>query len=296
MRWSPLARKEARTVVTSKGVWLLAVLMVLWGYRPSYIGWDGLGANITAGYVQIAGTVLLPLGVLLLTYQSIVGERTSGSVKFILGLPLTRTDILLGKVAGRTAGIAGPVAVACLVLGILGLVDHGVFNPILFLGMVLSTIVYVGVLVSIGTAVSAVAKRTVTAAGTVFGVIFLPLVLFWTQISTALFTQVTGTPVNPYEPPASGPLFLLLRLSPDGAYRVVSNWLLGVGNSANTYSHVLTKLEPQTQTNAYVVEATFAPGTAPLYLNEAVGLLILLVWAVVPLGFARYYFSRGDAV
>lgn len=296
MRWYPLARKEARTVVTSKGVWLLAVLIVLWGYRPSYVGWDGLGADITAGYVQIAGTVLLPLGVLLLSYQSIVGERTSGSMKFILGLPLTRTDVLLGKVAGRTAGIAGPVTVACLLLGGIGLVDHGVFNPVLFLGMIVITLAYVGVLVSIGTAVSAVAKRTVTAAGTVFGVIFLPLVLFWTQISTAIFTQVTGTPVNPYEPPASGPLFFLLRLSPDGAYRVVSNWLLGVGNSANTYSHVLTKLEPQTQTNAYVVEATFAPGTAPLYLHEAVGLLVLLVWAVVPLGFARYYFSRGDAV
>jgi len=101
MRWSPLARKEARTVATSKGVWLLAVLLVLWGYRPSYVGWDSLGANITAGYVQVAGTLLLPLGVLLLSYQSIVGERTSGSVKFVLGLPLTRTDVLLGKVFVR---------------------------------------------------------------------------------------------------------------------------------------------------------------------------------------------------
>ena len=86
MRWSPLARKEARTVATSKGVWLLVILLVPWSYRPSYVGWDGLGANITAGYVQLAGTALLPLGVLLLSYQSIVGERTSGSVKFVLGL------------------------------------------------------------------------------------------------------------------------------------------------------------------------------------------------------------------
>ena len=93
MRWSPLARKECRAVATSKGVWLLAVALVLWGYRPSYVGWDGLGANITAGYVQVAGTVLLPLGVLLLSYQSIVGERTSGSVKFVLGLPQVQLEI-----------------------------------------------------------------------------------------------------------------------------------------------------------------------------------------------------------
>ena len=140
MRWSPLARKEARTVATSKGVWLLAALLVPWGYRPSYVGWDGLGANITAGYVQVAGTVLLPLGVLLLSYQSIVGERTSGSVKFVLGLPLTRTDVLLGKIVGRTAGIAGPVSIAFLVLAVIGVVDHGLFEPLPFLGTVIVTL------------------------------------------------------------------------------------------------------------------------------------------------------------
>ena len=78
MRWSPLARKEARTVAASKGVWLLAVLLVPWGYRPSYVGWDALGTNVTAGYVQVAGTVLLPLGVLLLSYRSVVGEPELG--------------------------------------------------------------------------------------------------------------------------------------------------------------------------------------------------------------------------
>lgn len=93
MRWFLLARKEFRAVVTSKGAWLLALLLVLGGYRPSYIGWDALGTDITVAYIQNAVRVLLPLGVLLLSYQSIVGERTSGSLKFVLGLPLTRTDV-----------------------------------------------------------------------------------------------------------------------------------------------------------------------------------------------------------
>lgn len=296
MRWSPLARKEARTVATSKGVWLLAVLLVGWGYRPSYVGWDGLGTNVTAGYVQLAATVLLPLGVLLLSYQSVVGERASGSVKFVLGLPLTRTDVLLGKVVGRTAGIAGPVSVAFLAIGVVGSVDHGTVGPLAFLGTVLVTLVYVGVLVSIAVSISAVVERTVTAAAAVFGGVFLPFVLFWEWVGVALFTGVTGTSVSPFDPPASGPLFLLLRLSPGGAYRVVSNWLLGVGNSADTYDAVLTKLQPQVSTNAYVVEATFEPGTVPPYLHEAFGVLVLLAWGVVPLAVARYRFTRGDAV
>jgi ABC-type transport system involved in multi-copper enzyme maturation permease subunit len=277
-------------------VWLLAILLVLWGYRPSYVGWDVLGANLTVGYVQVAGTALLPLGVLLLSYQSVVGERTSGSLKFVLGLPLTRTDVLVGKVVGRTMGIAGPLCVAFFALGVVGLVDHGVFDPILFLGVVVVTLGYVGVVVSIGVSVSALANRTVTAAGVVFGGVFLPLVLFWTPLVTTVFTRVTGIPVSGFDPPAAGPLFLLLRLSPGGAYRVLTNWLLGVGNSADMYSHVLTKLQPNVTTNAYVVEATFPPGTAPLYLHESLGLVVLLAWFVGPLVVARYRFNRGDAM
>ncbi|WP_435066721.1 ABC transporter permease [Haloplanus sp. C73] len=294
MRWSPLARKEARTVAKSKGVWLLALLLVPWSYRPTYVGWDGLGANITAGYVQLAGTGLLPLGVLLLSYQSVVGERTAGSIKFVLGLPLTRTDILVGKVVGRTVGIAGPVSLSVLVLAGIGVVQHGLFDPLPFLGVVLVTLGYVGVLVSIGVSISAVTERTVTAAGAVFGVVFLPFIAFWSLIATALFSQATGTPVNPLDPPASGPLFLLHRLSPSGAYNVVTNWVLGVGNSASTYGGVLTELQPQVSTNAFVVEATFQPGAVPTYLHESVGLLVLLGWLVVPLGLARFAFVRGD--
>jgi ABC-type transport system involved in multi-copper enzyme maturation permease subunit len=296
MRWSPLARKECRAVATSKGVWLLAMLLVLWGYRPSYVGWDALGANITVGYVQVTGTTLLPLGVLLLSYQSVVGERTSGSLKFVLGLPLTRTDVLVGKVAGRTLGIAGPLCAAFLVLGVVGLVDHGVFDPLLFLGVVLVTLGYVGVMVSIAVSISALADRTVTAAGAIFGGVFLPFVLFWTPLVTSVFTRVTGVPVDAFDPPAAGPLFLLLRLSPGGAYRVVTNWLLGVGNSADTYSQVLTKLRPNVTTNAYVVEATFPPGMVPPYLHESLGLVVLLAWFVVPLAVARSRFARGDAI
>jgi ABC-type transport system involved in multi-copper enzyme maturation permease subunit len=296
MRWSPLARKECRAVATSKGVWLLAILLVLWGYRPSYVGWDALGANITAGYVQVAGTALLPLGVLLLSYQSVVGERTSGSLKFVLGLPLTRTDVLLGKVAGRTLGIAGPLCVAFLVLGVIGFVDHGVFNPLLFAGVVLVTLGYVCVMVSVAVAVSTLASRTVTAAGAIFGGVFLPFVLFWTPLVTAVFTRMTGVPVDAFNPPASGPLFLLLRLSPGGAYHVVTNWLLGVGNSADLYSQVLTQLQPNVTTNVYVVEAAFPPSSVPLYLHESLGVVVLLTWFVVPLAVARYRFTRGDAL
>ncbi|WP_157533114.1 ABC transporter permease subunit, partial [Haloferax profundi] len=116
MRWFPLARSEFRTVLTSKGPWILAVLVVLWGFRPTYAGWDAVGRNITTGYVQIGASLLLPIGALLLSYQSLIGERTRGSIKFLLGMPLTRTQILFGKATGRFLGIGAAIVAAVLVL------------------------------------------------------------------------------------------------------------------------------------------------------------------------------------
>ena len=101
MRWSSLARSECRTVLTSKGAWILALVVVLWGFRPTYAGWDAVGRNITIGYIQIGVDLFLPIGALLLSYQSLIGERTTGSIKFLLGLPLTRTQPTLQQLASN---------------------------------------------------------------------------------------------------------------------------------------------------------------------------------------------------
>lgn len=294
MRWLPLARKEGRTIATSKGAWLLAALLAIWGYRPDYLGWDALGPNIAVAYIQNAATILLPLGVLLLSFRSVVGERTSGSLKFVLGLPLTRTDILLGKIVGRTAGLAVPVFASFAVLAVIGLLDYGPFDPLLFLAVVAVTIAYVAVLVTVAVSVSAVVSDTVPAVGVVFG-FFLILEVFWQTVVLRVYPLLVGGSGAVSGQSASGLLFFLVRLSPRGAYNVVTNWLLGVGNSAAGYSLVLTKLQPNTFiANVFVVEAAFQPGTAPWYLHEALGLLVLLGWVLVPLGVARFWFQRGD--
>ncbi|MBV0903019.1 ABC transporter permease [Haloarcula salina] len=295
-RWFPLARNEARILLTSKGPWALAALLVLWAYRPSYIAWDGLGPDMTVGFVQTTATIVLPLGALLLSYRSIVGERRSGSLKFVLGLPLTRTDVLVGKVLGRSVGIAVPVTVSASALGLIGLVRFGLFSPLRFLAVLLATHLYVLVLVSLATAVSAVTTSTVRATGVVFGVVFLVLTVFWKLIASRIYSAVSGQAANPYDAPADGLLFALLRVSPDRSYRVLTNWILGVGNSGASYDAVITKLQTPTSISVFVVEAAFETTPVPFYLHEVTGFVVLVVWLVVPLGVARYLFERGDLV
>jgi ABC-type transport system involved in multi-copper enzyme maturation permease subunit len=293
MRWSPLARSECRTVLTSKGAWILVALVVLWGFRPTYAGWDAVGRNITVGYVQIGVSLFLPVGALLLSYQSLIGERTTGSIKFLLGLPLTRMQILLGKATGRFVGIGVAMVAATLLLAGIGLVEHGPFAPLRFLGTLAATLLLGCAMIAIGVFISTVTRRTVTAATGVIA--YFLVTLFWSQIVTSVYTAVTGVPVDPYDAPPSGPLFLALRLTPDGAYNVLTNWILGVGNSAELFYIVYTKLAPGVSVNAFVVEAAF-DGGGPWYLHPALSLVVLLVWSVVPLVLAHRVFTRGDAL
>ena len=293
MRWSPLAHSEYRTVLTSKGAWILALLVVLWGFRPTYAGWDAVGRNITIGYIQIGVDLLLPIGALLLSYQSLLGERTTGSIKFLLGLPLTRTQILFGKIAGRFVGVGTAIVAATLVLAGIGLLEHGTFGLLPFLGTLVATLLLASAMVVLGVFISTVTRRTVTAATGVFA--YLLVTLFWSQIVTSLYTAVTDIPVDPYDAPASGPLFLALRLTPDGAYNVLTNWFLNVGNSTELFHIVYTKLAPGVSVNAFVVEAAF-DGGSPWYLHPALSLVVLLIWVVVPMAIARRVFTRGDAL
>lgn len=292
-------------MLRSKGPWLLVVLLVVWAYRPSYNGWQGLGPNMTVGFVQTAGSFLLPVGVLLLSYRSIVGERTSGSLKFVLGLPLTRSDILVGKVIGRSVGIAVPVSIAAAGLGLIGVVRFGLFSPLLFVGVLLATLLYVTTLVSVATAISAITSSTVQAATVVFGGVYLVFTVFWTRFAEMIYatignlspeTTVSTASITSFNAPADGLFFALLRLSPGRAYRLLTNWLLGVGNSGAGYDAVITKLQTPTSITIYAVESAFQGQTPPAYLHEASGLVVLLVWLIVPLGLARYRFQRSDLV
>ena len=292
-------------MLISKGPWLLAVLLIVWAYRPSYNGWQGLGPNLTVGFVQTAGSFLLPVGVLLLSYRSIVGERTSGSLKFVLGLPLTRSDILIGKVIGRSVGLAVPVSAAAVVLGLIGIVRFGLFSPLLFIGILLATLLYVTTLVSVATAISAITSNTVRAATVVFGGVYLVFTVFWTRFAEMIYATIGGpspetavgtASATSFSAPADGLFFALLRLSPGRAYRLLTNWLLGVGNSGAGYDAVITKLQTPTSINVYAVESAFQGQTPPAYLHEIYGLVVLLVWLVVPLGLARYHFQRSDLV
>ncbi len=300
----PLAKKEFRGVVRYKATWLLVPLLLLWGYQPNYLAYDVLGSDITLVYLQHMTGPILVLGTLLLSYQTILKERSSGSLKFPLGLPLSRTDVLLGKIVGRTAGVGAIVLVADLLMAGIGLYHYGLFSPLVFVGMVVLSLVFVGIIVSIATAISTIFDRTITATAGTF-LLYLPLFVLWdnllvTEIRTRLLPISNGQGGGA-ETELSGNqetmFYLIDRFEPMGNFQVVTNWILDAGNASTGAVSALASTNPEQTVfggGGDVVATAF--DSVPFVLHEGFSVVWLVLWAVIPFAISWVAFTRGDVL
>lgn len=157
-----IAEKELKDGLRNR--WLLAITLVF-AVIASGLSWFGSVSVGTIGFNSIANTIvslsslnvfLLPLIALLLTYNAIVGEDEDGTLLLLLTYPLTRGELLLGKLLGHTmiltiATIVGFGSAAVIIAIFADAVDllsllsaFGLFIiSAILLGMVFITLSYV---------------------------------------------------------------------------------------------------------------------------------------------------------
>jgi len=131
--------------------------------------------------VLIGPILLAPL-----TYLAIVGDLTSGRIKFVLGLPNSRLAYFAGKVLARSAVAVAAVTASVIVGFAIALVTFanspGVANFLLFAG---ASALYVLAFVSIFVAISASVRSRSRAMFAVVAVYFV-LVPFWLGMTPPL--------------------------------------------------------------------------------------------------------------
>ena len=107
-----VAEKELKDGLRNR--WLLAITLVF-SVMASGLSWFGSASVGTIGFSSIANTIvslsslnvfLLPLIALLLSYNAIVGEDEDGTLLLLLSYPLTKGELLLGKLLGHTSILA----------------------------------------------------------------------------------------------------------------------------------------------------------------------------------------------
>ncbi|MEF8773699.1 MAG: ABC transporter permease subunit [Halobacteriales archaeon] len=175
MSWRDVFRRDLRSVFRSRlGFSVAIVLVVLTAGVGALINYTSNSEYPPemAQMVVVFGSIvslLVPVVALLASYSAIVGERTTGSVRFLLGLPNSRTDAFVGKFLSRTLTVVAPLLVG---LGLASLLvvpvaESGSYRPMVLLAGLSAW--YAVIFVGGGLAASTLADTDTRAVALVVG-------------------------------------------------------------------------------------------------------------------------------
>lgn len=181
-----VARKDLADASRSKMLWAVMILVLLStaGVTGLAAATSGMPAREVFGLAFQLAVTTLPIIALILAKGAITDERESGSLRVLLSLPPSRSDILVGKLLGRTvlmliATLAGGLTTGLIVFALLG-GEIGILIPFIgFLGLMGVAFVAIGVGVSAASASDN--RATAIAVGA-----YMILVALWNLIERGI--------------------------------------------------------------------------------------------------------------
>lgn len=287
MSWRSVARLEFDRLLRSRGLWVFAVILLAGiGFRlqGDYPLADVPRAVLVSGAFQQGLVTFVAIGSVLVAFQSISRDRQSGTLRTHLALPLSRAELLIGKVLGRSLAVAVMTIVVFLMGIMLALFEFGVVE-IIDIGLIwVATLLVVVAGVSVGVAISAGTQtgRSSTLAATIY-IVFV-LLLWRPSTAPEIVEHIPGG--------GSKLLFVVSRLSPVAAFNVLTNAILGVGNSAAPWIQVVYTADPSIETSLRLASRIFE--TTPITLQPGFSLLVLLGWTILPITTSYLRFRRDD--
>lgn len=275
--WLHVAKKDLQDSGRSKlllgVIGVLLVLSVILSSIPFLTGSTGSdGAELAAGLFQSPISFFLPVLGAMIGYMAIVGERESGSVRVLLGLPLRRIDVIVGKTIGRSIVLVG----ALLLTGIVGtLLTFALYGSVQWEQMaafgILGSILSV-VFVAVAIAVSASTDSRGKAMAAIVGVL-LVLVYAYQTIVIGIVRVVSGN----WEVADSPDYALFLySLDPNIAGSRIAGYLFpdGIGDQLESLAG--------------------ESGNIPVYAEQWTAFPVIILWIVVPLAIGYYRFGNAD--
>lgn len=236
------------------------------------------------GLLGLPLQLLVPVAAILIGSVAVSGERESGSLRLLLGMPPSRTEVVLGKLLGGAGVLVAGLGVTFGWALFLSLVTVGSVPVGPLAGLAFATLLLGGAFLGLSVGVSATvstAKRSMAATfGTFLGVTFL-----WEPVVAGGYYLVAGSLPGAEIP---GWLLFLDRTNPIEAYAVAANMLGAAGVDSLRISVGLLGTDP----GAAVAERIGR--RVPVYLTDPVSLVVLAGWLVVPVGVGLVRFRRVD--
>lgn len=263
-----LARKEFRDRIRNRWVLSVGAVFTMFALGIAYFGAAQQGGVGFRGIeVTIASLVslviyLVPLIALILGFDAVVGERERGSLDLLLSMPITRTELLLGKFLGLSAALTCSTVLGFGVAGVVLAHSQPLAAIYHYAGFVLSSVLFGMAFLSLAVMVSVFASDRARASGAA--------IALWFAFVLAYDLLLLGALV------ATG-----------GQYGGdVLPWLL-LFNPADVY-RILNIFELQDVRTMYGLTTVFPPQLAhPLLLGS-----VMLAWIGAPLAIAAWRFRK----
>ena len=270
-----IAKKEFMDNIRSKWIILISIIFIILTILSAYVaggGNDEVFGGMEATVVSLMSiyTLLIPIIAILLGFATIAGEAEAGALSVVLSYPVKRVEVLLGKFLG----LGGVLAVTPLIgFGLSGVVIAAVIGTdegLAFLAFIALAIVLGLMYLSLIICISALARTRVRAiAGGV-------ALFFWAMIYGVIIMAIyMGTGGNITE-----------LMTGQATY---PEWLFGsiVFSPGDLNQMAVMRAFGLNQAMGISIEA-------PDWMNMPFLLVIQLIWILVPLILAYFFFKRRD--
>ncbi len=270
-----IAKKEFMDNIRSKWIIVLTIifviLIIIFSYVAGAAGEDVFGnMEASAMGLMVVSSTLIPLIAIILGFSTISGEAESGALYVVLSYPVRRIEVLLGKLLGLGSVIIVSIFIGFGFGGVVIAATSGGESWAGFIGFILLSIFLGWIFLSLSICVSSYCKRRITSIG---GGIVL---WFWGMIyGTVIMAVLYGTGYT-LEDLSTGSMpdwfFNSVVFSPPDLHQTAVMRAFGIST----------------------IEQMGFSVTLPEFLNMGMLLSVHIIWFIVPLFLAYYFFKKRD--
>lgn len=268
-----IAKKEFADNVRNKWILSLVAIFLVLTIAASFMAGQGrVGEmDVTVGVLISISSMLVPIISIMLGYATISGEAESGALSVVLACPVRRIEVLLGKLVGLGSVICLSILVGFGISGILIAASTGEAEWSSYVVFILLTMLLGMLYLSLSVCISSILKRRVTSLGA--GVV----VFFWGMICGMVwigaYMATGGDAVAFFHGDTSGVpdwFWIEVFLSPQDGSGTAAMLAFG-----------------ETEIMGYSVDL-------PSWVNLGTLVLAHLVWTLVPIVLAYWWFQKRD--
>lgn len=270
-----LARKDFLDAKREYQIYYVGVFFLLIALGIGYLVGSNPGADgDVAPIFVIAYQFLAPVTVLTLSHDAVAGKWATGELTVLLGLPVSRFDVIYGSILGRSAVVSlvtvVSMVVATFVSAVLGVVPELDGVAVGLFGLLVLILTFA----SLAVALSSLSKSTTISSSAAFGVFVLFVFQFWSLLPGIVNFVLTRLGSGSIPDSIEN---TWVNLAP---YAAVRNLLVGVAGSVADPFNV------------------FAPEyfelDTPFYQSPAFAVVVLGFWILVPVTLSYVRFSSAD--